>query len=264
MGDARYMKLIPRLNGSYWALMLVCTTMGELIGNLLSRNFELGYTQGALMDLCIFSATVFIIMFFKLKNDIYYWILILIGNIGGTNLADWVTLDPLENDRKWGILKPLQLGTHAGSLVVLGTLSLVLVIRYLFTKKYGDESSGGVVFYWIAILLSSTFGTTSGDFITNDTPFGAFGGSLLLLVLLAIVYGAFKMGRVNKMTAYWLALVLMHPVGATIGNYVSKPIGLNFGNVYTNVALIIMFSAIYFNDLKNKPADAPVFSNENV
>ena len=29
------MKDLPKLNGSYWFLMLLCTTMGELIGNLI-------------------------------------------------------------------------------------------------------------------------------------------------------------------------------------------------------------------------------------
>ena len=64
------MKTLPRLNASYWALMLLCTTMGELIGNLLSRNFELGYTQGAILDVCIFGITIFCFLAFKLKNQI--------------------------------------------------------------------------------------------------------------------------------------------------------------------------------------------------
>ena len=93
------MKNLPRLNVSYWALMLICTTMGELIGNLLSRNFALGYTQGAILDVCVFAVMIFLDLIFKLKKDIFYWALILMGNIGGTNLADWVTLDPLDNDK---------------------------------------------------------------------------------------------------------------------------------------------------------------------
>ncbi|MBS1983100.1 MAG: hypothetical protein JST16_02915 [Bdellovibrionales bacterium] len=255
------MKNLPKLNASYWALMLICTTMGELIGNLLSRNFELGYTQGAILDICVFGAMIFGILFFKLKNDIFYWLLILMGNIGGTNLADWVTLEPLDNDKKWGLLKPLQLGTQLGSLAVLGSLLLVLVVRYLISRKRGEESLLSSVFYWLAILLSSTFGTTSGDFITNDTPLGAFGGSVFLLVLLAICYSAFRYRRLSGAMAYWSALVLMHPIGATIGNYVSKPIGLNLGNVYTNVALAVFFVVIYLNNARLIGTDARRFSH---
>lgn len=239
------MKNIPRLNTYYWMLMLICTTMGELIGNLLSRNFALGYTQGAILDVCIFAVVIFMFISSKIKNDIGYWILILMGNIGGTNLADWVTLDPLDNDKKWGLLQPLQLGTQLGSLAVALSLLAVLVARYFVVKKRGEQSIASQVFYWTAILLSSTFGTTSGDLITNDTPLGAFGGSIFLLVLLAFVYQGYRFRKISEPTAYWLALVLMHPVGATIGNYISKPIGFNFGNVYTNVVLMILFAVIY-------------------
>lgn len=243
------MKNLPKLNVSYWTLMLLCTTMGELIGNLLSRNFELGYTNGAILDVCIFSLMIFIVLFFKFKNHIFYWFLILMGNIGGTNLADWVTLDPLVKDKKWGMFAPLQLGTKLGSLTVMGALLLVLAIRYVISKSQKDGLSVKV-FYWAAILLSSTFGTTSGDLITNDTPLGALWGSVFLLALLAIVYSAHKYNRLSNPAAYWLSLVLMHPIGATIGNYVSKPIGLNFGNVYTNIAMIIFFALIYWNDTR--------------
>lgn len=236
---------LPKLNVNYWLMMLLCTTMGELIGNLLSRNLALGYTQGAVLDVCVFAAMIIAFVFFKFQNEVFYWILILMGNIGGTNLADWVTLDPLDNDKTWGILQPLQLGTKMGSLAVLTSLVLILLIRWMNVRRNGENSFYSIVFYWVAILLSSTFGTTSGDFITNDTPLGALWGSIALLVVLAFVFGAFKAKKVNAATAYWSALVLMHPVGATIGNWVSKPIGLNLGNVYTNIAMAIMFVSIY-------------------
>lgn len=237
------MKHLPKINTSYWILMLICTTMGELIGNLLSRNFALGYTQGAILDICVFAIMIFMVLFFKLKAEIVYWMLILMGNIGGTNLADWVTLEPLDSDKAWGLLKPLQLGTQLGSLAVMGSLLFVLAVRFILVKKRGNESVMTDALYWIAILLSSTFGTTSGDFITNDTPLGAFGGSIFLLVLLCAVYAACKYQRLSYTSGYWISLVLMHPVGATIGNYISKPIGLNLGNVYTNIGLTIAFAA---------------------
>lgn len=239
---------LPKLNINYWLLMLLCTTMGELIGNLLSRNFELGYTKGAIIDICIYGALIFAFLFLKLKHEIFYWILILMGNIGGTNLADWVTLEPLANDKTWGWLQPLQLGTQLGSLAVLGSLILVLVVRYFIVSRSSEESVFSRIFYWAAIILSSTFGTTSGDFITNDTPFGALGGSILLLVLLSIMFVAYKKGFIRQAAAYWSALVLMHPVGATIGNWVSKPIGLDLGNVYTNLAMAILFAVIFIAD----------------
>ena len=244
---------IPKLNVNYWTMMLLCTTMGELIGNLLSRNLALGYTQGAVLDICIFFAMILGCFIFRLRNAIFYWTLILMGNIGGTNLADWVTLDPLENDKTWGMLQPLQLGTKLGSLAVLGSLILILFTRLIIVKRKHKNGILSAILYWIAILLSSTFGTTSGDFLTNDTPFGALGGSILLIVILGFIFVAHKGSRLNSATAYWSALVLMHPVGATLGNWISKPIGLNLGNIYTNIVMIVLFGIVFTaNTRRNK------------
>lgn len=250
------MNYLPRLNARYWLAMLLCTTMGELIGNLLSRNFELGYTRGALIDILVFASTVGALMMLKLERDWSYWLLILMGNIGGTNLADWVTLEPLANDKKWGLLKPLQLGTEYGSLAVAGALLFVLIVRYYSTRNSNNENSRwSDSLYWAAILLSSTFGTTSGDLITNDTPLGAFGGSIALLLCIGVVYFFYKSARLSKVAAYWMVLVLMHPVGATIGNYISKPIGLNWGNVYTNLGLIVLFFVTHFSERRSLSAE---------
>ena len=49
---------------------------------------------------------------------------------------------------------------------------------------------------------------------------------------------------------YWAAIVIIHPIGATIGNYISKPIGLNLGNVWTSVFLIILFILLFNYDKK--------------
>lgn len=245
------MTTLPRLNLIYWLLMLMCTTMGELIGNLISRNFEFGYAQGALVDVLVFSITIFAILALRFRREAFYWILILMGNIGGTNLADWVTLEPLAKDRTWGLLKPLELGTKMGSLAVLIALVAVLVAGAVATRHKSNRYFGQIL-YWAAILLSSTFGTTSGDLITNDTPLGALGGSIALIALLLVVYAGYRAKFLSGMAAYWAALVVVHPVGATIGNYVSKPIGLNLGNVYTNIALILLFLIVYAADGRMK------------
>lgn len=249
---------LPKLNSSYWALMLLCTTMGELIGNLLSRNLALGYTQGAILDVCIFTVMIILFLTFKIRNEVFYWILILMGNIGGTNLADWVTLDPLESDKSWGILQPLQLGTKVGSLLVMGSLIFILILRFIATKQKNENKFMTAALYWFAILLSSTFGTTSGDYITNDTPLGALWGSLVLLAALAVVYSAFKTKILNGALAYWLALVLIHPVGATFGNWVSKPIGLDLGNIYTNIVMVILFIIIFIKNKKTNEASLKI------
>ncbi|CAN5425504.1 hypothetical protein BH09BAC5_BH09BAC5_18690 [soil metagenome] len=232
------MKGIPQIDKRYWLLMILATTIGEIVGNLISRNLGLGYSNGSILLISIYLLALTAIAFSKGENPVFYWLLIIFGNIAGTNIADFVTI------------QPLNLGTIWGSLLVMGMLVLILIIwRIVAPNSSLDKgfSKTAVFLYWFAILMSSTFGTTSGDYLSNDTPLGALGGSILLLALLGIIILAVLYTKISKELCYWIALVLMHPVGATIGNYISKPAGLNFGNVWTSVVLIAMFLLIFLS-----------------
>jgi uncharacterized membrane-anchored protein len=85
------------------------------------------------------------------------------------------------------------------------------------------------VFYWAAITFSQTLGTALGDWLSDGMGYehGAFvfGGALTLI---AVAYFATNISRVFL---FWAAFVLTRPLGATIGDYLDKPVdsgGLNF------------------------------------
>lgn len=230
------MKDFPKIDFNYWLLMILATTIGEIVGNLISRNLGLGYSTGSILLISIFAVSVIAITLIKGENHIFYWLLIILGNIAGTNIADFV------------VISPLNLGTIMGSLLVMGVLVTILLVWRFIAPNSSIEKGLDLktqFLYWLAILMSSTFGTTSGDFLSNDTPLGALGGSLLLLGLLGIVVLLVFYTKISKELCYWIALVLMHPIGATIGNYISKPAGLNFGNVWTSLVLIITFALLF-------------------
>ncbi len=237
---------IPKTNLNYWLLMVLATTIGEIVGNLISRNLGLGYATGSVLLISIFVISLLIIKISKIKNDFSYWLLILFGNIAGTNIADFVTITPLN------------LGTIYGSLLIMAVLTFILLIwRYTSPKSTIEKGLNTTTYflYWFAILFSSTFGTTFGDLLSNDTPLGALGGTILLLSLLGIIVLIVFKTTISKELCYWMTLVIMHPIGATIGNYISKPAGLNFGNIWTSLVLILFFGLLYFNQKNNSKSE---------
>ncbi|MFI1770954.1 hypothetical protein [Thalassobellus citreus] len=226
---------IPKTTVLYWFLMIIATTTGEIVGNYISRDLGLGYQTGSIILFSTFLIAISYSIFSKNKSDLLYWILIILGNIGGTNIADLICID-------------LNLGTIYGSLLVVATLLILILLMKTVKKKNFNLQS---FLYWLAIITSSTFGTTSGDFLTNDTPLGAAGGSILLIILLIISVVLLRAKIISSIIFYWAAIVIIHPIGATIGNYISKPIGLNFGNVWTSVFLITAFIALFIYDKNN-------------
>ena len=230
------MKNIPQVNFIYWLLMIIATTTGEIVGNYISRDLNLGYKVGSVILVSLFIISII----YEIKNNknslLFYWFLIILGNIAGTNVADLICIQ-------------LDLGTIYGSLLVIATLTIILIAIFYLKKNEVKNSENKTEFlYWFAILSSSTFGTTSGDFLSNDTPLGADGGTVLLIILLLIFVGLLFLKKISKEVFYWITIILIHPIGATFGNYISKPQGLDLGNVYTSISLIISFLIIYFTN----------------
>ena len=166
------MKNIPQVNFIYWLLMIIATTTGEILGNYISRDLNLGYKVGSVILVSLFIISII----YEIKNNknslLFYWFLIILGNIAGTNVADLICIQ-------------LDLGTIYGSLLVIATLIIILIAIFYLKKNEVKNSENKTEFlYWFAILSSSTFGTTSGDFLSNDTSLGADGGTVLLVILL--------------------------------------------------------------------------------
>ncbi|MCG2792048.1 MAG: hypothetical protein L6262_00680 [Weeksellaceae bacterium] len=227
------MKHIPKIDFIYWVLMIIATTIGEIVGNYISRDLGLGYKIGSILLVTTFVSAILHSILTKKFNQLFYWFLIILGNIGGTNIADLICID-------------LNLGTIYGSILVIFAFLMILLAIKIISKKQSVSTDMKIeVLYWFAILTSSTFGTTSGDFLSNDTPLGADGGTLLLIALLIVSILLLHFKKISKDFFYWLAIIIIHPIGATFGNYISKPAGLNFGNVYTSIVLIILFSIVY-------------------
>jgi uncharacterized membrane-anchored protein len=78
-------------------------------------------------------------------------------------------------------------------------------------------------FYWITITFSQTLGTALGDWIA-DAGLGYSGGALVFgagLALLALLYFS---TRVSRVVLFWAAFILTRPLGATVGDFLDKPL----------------------------------------
>ena len=86
--------------------MIIATTTGEIVGNYISRDLGLGYKIGSILLVTTFVSAILYSILTKKFNQLFYWFLIILGNIGGTNIADLICID-------------LNLGTIYGSLLVI-------------------------------------------------------------------------------------------------------------------------------------------------
>jgi uncharacterized membrane-anchored protein len=79
-------------------------------------------------------------------------------------------------------------------------------------------------FYWAAITFSQTLGTALGDWIADTGGLGYEGGALVFAAGLLVIAGLYFFTKVSRVLLFWSAFILTRPLGATVGDFLDKPI----------------------------------------
>ena len=79
-------------------------------------------------------------------------------------------------------------------------------------------------FYWGAITFSQTLGTALGDWIADTGGLGYEVGALVFAAALAVIAGLYFCTNVSRVLLFWAAFILTRPLGATVGDFLDKPV----------------------------------------
>lgn len=208
------MSKVPAVVLSFWILKIVATTLGETGGDALSMSLDLGYALSSALLLCLFAAAVAAQMRARSFHPALYWSVIVATTMAGTTMADFA-------DRSLGI------GYTGGVMILFAALMAALASwRWRMGAIQIDNIAAPRVerFYWTAILLSQTLGTALGDWAADTNGLGYAGGTLLFGAALAIVAAAYLFTRISHVLLFWTAFILTRPLGATLGDFLDKPL----------------------------------------
>lgn len=214
--------------------------MGETAGDLISQTFGLGYGGGTIALLLLFLIALTLSIFLKSQKPFLYWTVITLASTLGTTISDFISRSFFH----------LQLGFTENQGYTFGTI--ILIVALFFIWKYHSSASTiekalnkkTEFLYWIAILTSSTLGTAFGDLLAHNTTLGFDGATLLLVILLSVVIGLYFLTKMSRALLYWFAIILTHPIGATMGDYLTKPDGFNLGNIKASLVLVVVFIVV--------------------
>src|SRR5436309_1585911 len=65
---------------------------------------------------------------------------------------------------------------------------------------------------------------TLGFWIADTGDMGYRGGALIFAAALAIIAALYVWTRVSRVTLFWAAFILTRPLGATVGDFLDKPL----------------------------------------
>ncbi|MDE3059543.1 MAG: hypothetical protein KGJ06_00860 [Pseudomonadota bacterium] len=227
---------VPQVTLAFWIIKIAATTLGETGGDALSMSMNLGYAVATGIFAVFFIAAVIAQVSAKGFHPFLYWTVIVATTTVGTTMADFAT-------RSMGI------GYIGGSLILFALLMFTLALwRYSTGSVSVNAISSPKVetFYWITILFSNTLGTALGDFLADTSGLGYEGGALAFGAALLLIAAAYYFTRLSHTLLFWTAFILTRPLGATLGDILTKPLdhgGLDLSR-FTSSAVIAVFMII--------------------
>jgi uncharacterized membrane-anchored protein len=204
---------VPEVTLGFWIIKILATTLGETGGDTATMTMGRGYLAGTAIFLVALVVLVVLQIAATKFHPFLYWATIVASTTVGTTMADFA-------DRSLGI------GYAGGSLILLASVMAVLGLWYRSEGSVSVETVGTPrveAFYWATITVSQTLGTALGDWVA-DAGLGYEGGALLFGAGLAVLAAAYFWTNASRVLLFWAAFILTRPLGATVGDFLDKPL----------------------------------------
>ncbi|MFC5373175.1 hypothetical protein ACFPIF_11450 [Brevundimonas faecalis] len=228
---------VPAVTLGFWIIKILATTLGETAGDTVTMTMKLGYLAGTGVFMAILAVLVWRQIAARRFHPFLYWATIIASTTAGTALADFAT-------------RSLGIGYTGGSLLLLACVLASLAAWRLTTGSIASDaisSPRAEAFYWLTITFSQTLGTALGDWTADTGGLGYVGAALVFGVLLAVVAGLYFWTKVNRVMLFWAAFILTRPLGATVGDFLDKPLdhgGLAFSRPLASAVLAAVILAV--------------------
>ena len=237
---------VPQVTFLFWIVKILATTLGETAGDAVTMSWlgettseakGTGYLIGTGIFGVIFIVAVLVQIMAKKFHPFLYWLTIVATTTVGTTLADYCT-------------RSLGIGYTGGSTILLICVIASLLIWRWSTGSISIETVSTPkveIFYWVTIMFSQTLGTALGDWVADTNEIGYLGAAAVfggLLLLTALLYYLTSFSRV---ILFWAAFILTRPLGATLGDFLDKPIaegGLALSRYTASLTLLVVMVAL--------------------
>jgi uncharacterized membrane-anchored protein len=232
-----FLSKVPEVTVFFWIIKVLSTTVGETAADLLSTRMHLGLTITSYVMSAAFLASLFV----QLRTDRYlplpYWVTVVLISVVGTLISD-------------NLVDGFGISLVTTSIIFTAILAIVFIVWERSEKTLSIHSittSRREMFYWLAILFTFAAGTSVGDLIAETLDVG-YGPTALIFagMIAAVAFGHYVL-KVNAILSFWVAYVLTRPLGASIGDYLAKPViagGLGWGTITTSLIFLAAILAL--------------------
>ncbi|MGN6467994.1 MAG: COG4705 family protein [Rhizobiaceae bacterium] len=244
-GAEEYLTKVPAVTLGFWIVKILATTLGETGGDSVTMSWlhadqnahNGGYLIGTGIFFVVFIAAVAVQISVRKFNPWAYWVAIVGSTTVGTALADLV-------DRSLGI------GYPGGAAILLACVIVSLAVWRLALGSIDVQTVATPkveIFYWVTITFSQTLGTALGDWMADTTGLGYAGGALVFAAGLAALAALYYWTSFSRVYLFWAAFILTRPLGATVGDFLDKPVshgGLDLSRPVASALIAVAIVAL--------------------
>ncbi len=237
---------VPEVTFYFWVIKVMATTVGETAADFLAVNLDFGLTATSyiMTGLLVFSLA----SQFRAKQYVpwMYWLAVVLISIVGTLITD----NLVDN-----------MGVSLEITTIVFSIALALTFLAWFSSEktlsiHSIYTSKREIFYWLTILFTFALGTAAGDLLSEGSGLGYDTAGMIFAAGIAAVTMAYYFLKMNAVLAFWLAYILTRPLGASLGDLLSKPVaenGIGMGTVETSALFVtVIFSLVLFLTITKK------------
>lgn len=241
-GYSETLSKVPAITLGFWVIKILATTLGETGGDSVSMSFTdmigISHDAGYVIGTAVFLPLLVILVAFQIRSRTFhpalYWATIIASTTAGTTMADYAT-------------RSLGIGYTGGSALLLAlVVGSLLIWKSVLGKISSDDVSTpkAEMFYWITITFSQTLGTALGDWMADTSGFGYLGAAGVFAALLAVTAALYYATSFSRVLLFWAAFILTRPLGATVGDFLDKPLDKGGLDLSRPVATLVLAVAI--------------------
>lgn len=248
---------VPEIIVLFWVVKILTTAGGEVTSDYLKIYGNFG---GGGAEVAMFVVGIVLQFATRRYRALAYWFLAYAIATAGTGISDFLHLD----------VHIPYLGT-----TVLWTLILLVVFRTWYRSEgtlsiHSIRTQRREGFYWATVFVTFALGTALGDFTANSLNMGYLTSAFFFLGLILLPAIAWRWFGLNSVLAFWLAYIVTRPLGASISDWISKPLhltGIGFGNGQTAIVfgvatvLLVLYLAIRQPDIQQEPGSIVAADN---
>jgi uncharacterized membrane-anchored protein len=224
-----YLK-VPELTLLFWVVKLLSTAMGESTSDYLVFHIN---PYVAVVVGCIGLLVALVIQFWVPCYVAWaYWLAVVMVAVFGTMAADVLHV-------------VLRIPYAITTLAFAGSLAVIFAIWFQTERTlsiHTIDTPRRELFYWATVMATFALGTALGDLTAATLHFGYLLSALFFAVLFVIPAIGHRVFGWDPIVSFWSAYVITRPLGASVADWLGKPIlgGLGIGDEKVSAVLTLL------------------------